>query len=103
MEDVRLSLQLYWKTFNAELLFTDTDSLAYGIKSEYVYEEFYKWKDLFDFGNYSEDSKFFNESNKKVIWQNERWIWWTYYRWIYWIKIKNVLNKKIDGDEFNAA
>ena len=60
------------KNFDAEFLFTDTDSLAYGIKSEYVYEEFYKWKDLFDFGNYSEDSKFFNESNKKVIWQNER-------------------------------
>ena len=36
------------KTFDAELLFTDTDSLAYGIKSENVYEEFYKWKDLFE-------------------------------------------------------
>ena len=49
------------------MLFTDTDSLAYGIKSEYVYEEFYKWKDLFDFGNYSEDSKFFDESNNKLF------------------------------------
>ena len=39
------------KNFNAELLFTDTDSLTYEIKSENVYEEFYKWKDLF--GNYS--------------------------------------------------
>ena len=55
------------KTFNAELLFTETDSLAYEIKSENVYEEFYKWKDLFDFSNYSEDSKFFDENNKKVI------------------------------------
>ena len=44
------------KKFNAELLFTDTDSLAYEIKSENVYEEFYKWKDLFDFSNYSKDS-----------------------------------------------
>ena len=26
-----------------------------------------KWKDLFDFSNYSKDSKFFNETNKKVI------------------------------------
>ena len=37
------------KNFNAELLFTDTDSLAYEIKSENIYEEFLKWKDLFDF------------------------------------------------------
>ena len=37
------------KNFNAELLFTDTDSLTYEIKSEDVYEDFCKWKDLFDF------------------------------------------------------
>ena len=55
------------KNFNAELLFTDTDSLTYEIKSENVYEEFFKWKDLFDFSNYSKDSKFFDETNKKVI------------------------------------
>ena len=29
------------KNFNAELLFTDTDSLTYEIKSENVYEEFF--------------------------------------------------------------
>ena len=55
------------KNFNVELLFTDTDSLAYEIKSENVYEKFYKCKDLFDFSNYSKDSKFFNNANKKVI------------------------------------
>ena len=55
------------KKFDAELLFTDTDSLGYEIKSENVYEELYKGKDLFDFSNYSKDSKFFDESNKKVI------------------------------------
>ena len=49
------------------LNFTDTDSLTYEIKSKDVYEEFFKWKDLFDFSNYSKDSKFFNETNKKVI------------------------------------
>ena len=48
------------------LFFTDTDS-TYEIKSENVYEEFFKWKDLFDFSNYSKDSKFFDETNKKVI------------------------------------
>ena len=30
------------KKFNAELLFTDTDSLTYEIKSENIYEEFFK-------------------------------------------------------------
>ena len=49
------------------MLFTDTDSLAYEIRSENVYEEFYQWKDLFDFSNYSKDPKFFDESNKKVV------------------------------------
>ena len=48
------------------LFFTDTDS-TYEIKSENVYEEFFKWKDLFNFSNYSKDSKFFDETNKKVI------------------------------------
>ena len=49
------------------MLFTDTESLAYEIKSENVYEEFFRWKDLFDFSNYPKDSKFFNETNKKTI------------------------------------
>ena len=49
------------------MLCTDTDSLTCEIKSKNVYEEFFKWKDLFDFSNYSRDSKFFNEANKKVI------------------------------------
>ena len=46
------------------MLFTDTDSLTYEIKSENVYEEFFKCKNLFDFSNFSKDSKFFNETNK---------------------------------------
>ena len=40
------------KNFNSELSFTDTDSLTYEIKSENAYEEFFKWKDLFDLSNY---------------------------------------------------
>ena len=32
------------KNFDAELLFTDTDSLTYEIKSKNVYEKFFKWK-----------------------------------------------------------
>ena len=27
----------------------------------------FKWKDLFDFSNYSKDTKFFDETNQKVI------------------------------------
>ena len=50
------------KNFDAELLFTDTDSPTYEIKSENVCEEFFKEKDLFDFSNYS---KFFDE--KKLL------------------------------------
>ena len=55
------------KNFNAQLLFTDTVSLTYEIKSENVYKEFYRWKNLFDFSNYSKDSKFFEDTNKNVI------------------------------------
>ena len=55
------------KNFSTKLLFTDTDSLTYEIKSENVYKEFYKWKDLFDFSNYSKDSTFYDDTNKKVI------------------------------------
>ena len=43
MVDVWFPLQLYQKkNFDAELFFTDTDSLSYEIKSENVYEEFFK-------------------------------------------------------------
>ena len=55
------------KNINAKLLFTDTYSLTYEIKSENAYEEFFKWKGLFDFSNYSKDPKFFDDANKKVI------------------------------------
>ena len=55
------------KNFNADLLFTDTDSLVYEIKSKNISEDFFKRKDLFDFSNYSEDSEFFNKTNKRTI------------------------------------
>ena len=37
------------------------------MKSEDVYEEFFKDKHLFDFSNFSKDFKFFDPVNKKVI------------------------------------
>ena len=53
--------------FNAKLLFTDTDSLAYEINTEDVYEDFYLDKDLFDFSDYPLHSKFFEPVNKKLL------------------------------------
>ena len=51
------------KKFDAELLFTDISSLTYEIKSEAVYEEFLKHKDLFES---------FLMGLIKSYWQNER-------------------------------
>ena len=45
------------KHFDAELLFTDTDSLTYEIKSKDAYEEYFKQKHLFDFSNYLKSNK----------------------------------------------
>ena len=53
--------------FDAKLLFTDTDSLVYEIKTEDVYEDFYQKKNLFDFKDYPSDSKFFDLANKKLL------------------------------------
>ena len=62
--------KFFKKCFDAELLFTVTDSLTYEIKSENVYEEFFKWKGLFDFSNYSKDSNFLMRLIKKLL---EKW------------------------------
>ena len=55
------------KHFDPVLLFTDTDSLSCKIKSEDVYEEFFKHKYLFDFSNFSKDSKFYDSQNDMVV------------------------------------
>ena len=55
----------------SRLLFTDTDSLMYEIKTEDVYEDFSNDKEMFDFSNYSTDSKYINDSNKLTV-VNER-------------------------------
>ena len=54
------------RKYDVKLLFTDTDSLVYEIKTNDVYEDFYKGKDLFDFSDYPQDSKFFDLVNKKL-------------------------------------
>ena len=89
--------------FDAEFLFTDTDSLTYQIKSEDVYEEVFKHKHLFDFSNYPKNSKFFHPTNKKVIGKmkdekegqiNDEFVG---------LKSKMYSTKNIDGKESNRA
>ena len=48
---------------NSRLLFTDTDSLMYEMKTEDVCEG----KEMFDFSNYSHKSKHYNDSNKLLV------------------------------------
>ena len=51
---------------NSRLLFTDTDSLMYKIKTKDVYEGLSNDKQMFDFINYSSKSKYYENSNKLV-------------------------------------
>ena len=44
----------------------------YEIKTEDVYEDFSKDKEMFDFRYYSTESKYYNDSNKLVVGKNER-------------------------------
>ena len=58
------------KKYNKEdikLLFTDTDSLRYHLKTEDAYEDFIKDRHLFDNSDYHPKSKFYFKENKKVI------------------------------------
>ena len=84
-------------------MFTDTDSLTHEIKSEDVYEEFFKHKHLFDFSNDPKDSKLFDPTNKKVIGkikdESEGKIIDEFAR----LKSKMYSIKNIDGKESNTA
>ena len=51
----------------AKLLFTDTDSLSYEIKTIDVYQDFWSDRSKFDNSDYLKDSKFYDKANKKVI------------------------------------
>ena len=55
------------RKFNADLLFTDIGSLIYEIKTDDVYEDFYRDKNSFGFSDYLGDSKFFDFIEKKLI------------------------------------
>ena len=51
----------------SKLLFIDTDSLTYEIKTEDAYEDFSSNKEMFHISNYSAKSKYYHNSNKLVI------------------------------------
>ena len=85
------------------MLFTDTDSLTYEIKSEDVYEEFFKHKHLFDFSNYPKDSKFFDETNRKIIGKMKDEFEGNVGNEFVGLKSKMYSMKTIDGKESNTA
>ena len=91
------------KSFDAELLITDTDSLTYKIKSENVYGKSFKWKDLLDFSNYSKDSKVINETNKKVIGKSKDEFGGNVVTEFVGLKSKIYSMKKNDGKKCNTA
>ena len=49
------------------MLFTDTNSLTYEIKSDDVYEELFKQKHLFGFSNFSKDSTLYENHKEMVV------------------------------------
>ena len=52
---------------NSRLLFIDNDSLMYEIKTEDIYEDFSEVKEMFEFSNYSAESKYYDDSIKLVV------------------------------------
>ena len=91
------------KQFEAELLFTGTDSLTYEIKSEDVYEEFFKNKHLFDFSKHPKDSKYFDHVNKKVLGKMKDESDGKIIGEFVGLKSKMYSMKNIDGKESNTA
>ena len=51
----------------ATLLFTDTDSLLYEIKTEDVYRDMFERKELFNLSDYPTACPFHDEANRKVL------------------------------------
>ena len=51
----------------AKLLFTDTDSLCYHVKTQDFYEEMYAQRHLYDLSNFAKDNPYKDDTNKKVL------------------------------------
>ena len=73
------------------------------IKSEDVYEKNFKQKHLFDFSNCLEDSKFFDQTNKKVIGRMKDESEGKIIGAFFVLKSKMFSMKNIDGKESNTA
>ena len=52
-----------------KLLFTDTDSLCYDVKTDDLYRDFFQDLDYFDTSEYPADHFLYNTRNKKVFWK----------------------------------
>ncbi len=52
---------------NVKLLFSDTDSLAYSVKTKNIFSDFWHFRDQMDFSDYPRDHFLFSEKNKKRI------------------------------------
>jgi hypothetical protein len=62
-------MKKYESSEKAKLLFTDTDSLTYHIKTEDVYQDMAKNSDLFDFSDYPQENivSMYDEKEDKII------------------------------------
>ena len=52
---------------NSRLLFIDTGSVMYEIKTENIFEDIIKYKEMLDFRDYSAKSKYYDDSNKLIV------------------------------------
>ena len=57
---------------NAKLLFTDTDSLCYKIKTDYLYAHMYQDRHMYDTSNYDKNNVIYNGQKYEIYWENER-------------------------------
>ena len=68
-----------------------------------MFMKFFKWKNLFDFSNYPKDSKFFDETNIKVIGKMKDEFDGVIVNEFVELKSKMYSIKKIDGKECNTV
>ena len=62
-----LHIKILYPKNRSQLLFTDTDSLTYAIKTDDIYEGMLNDNNLYDFSGYPVEHKCFSNENKKVI------------------------------------
>ena len=88
---------------SSRLLFTDTDNLMYKIKTEEVYEDFSKDKEMFEFSNYSTKSKYYYDSKQLVVGKMKYKTADVAIKGFFWIKAKYYLFLVDDNGEHKKA